>query len=104
MRQLVEDERGQLSSARVGLWLTVCVAVAVIGVDVHLTLAASTAFVPNTVYAVLATMFTAFASWAAGPRIAAYLAPQIGQIASGIGAARRNEPPFAGMDVGEDDR
>ena len=90
LRDLVTDERGHLSSARVGLWTTVAVTLVVVGIDVVLTLHGAQARVPNTVYGVLGTMFMAFASWAAGPRIAQYLGPQIGQVASGLASASRD--------------
>ena len=90
LNQLVEDEKGKLSAARVGLWITVGVSLVNFGVDVYLTLIAGKARIPNTVYALEGTMFTAFAAWAAGPRIAQYIGPQIGQVASGIAAAVRD--------------
>lgn len=92
-RTLVEDERGALSSARTGMWATVLVAYVSIGVDLYLVLTGGKHFVPNTVYGVLGTMFLAFASWAAGPRIAQYLGPQIGAVAQGLGAATRTDAP-----------
>ncbi|MEA3244798.1 MAG: hypothetical protein U9Q74_01450 [Gemmatimonadota bacterium] len=88
--ELIHDEKGKLSVARCGLWLTIGVALVVMAVDVHLVVSGAEARVPNTVYALLGTMFTAFAAWAGGPRIAQYLAPQVGQVASGIAAAARD--------------
>jgi hypothetical protein len=35
-------------------------------------------------------MFVAFASWAAGPRIAEYLAPQLGAVVQGLASAVRD--------------
>lgn len=99
LRELVSDEKGHLSTARVGLWVTMALAILTVGVDVALTVAAARAFIPNPVYALEGTMFTVFAGWAAGPRIAQYLLPQVGQIAQGIGASAR--PPHAGMDQDE---
>lgn len=89
IRELVSDEKHHLSSARVGLWITVLLAIGCFTVDVVLTIQHAAARIPNPVYATLGTMFTVFASWAAGPRIAQYIGPQIGQIASGIGASNR---------------
>ena len=91
IRQLVSDERNNLSSARVGLWVTVLLGMFCIGVDAALTLGRSSVRLPNTAYALLGTMFTVFASWAAGPRIAQYIGPQIGQIAAGLGASARDQ-------------
>lgn len=102
LRELISDESHHLSSARVGLWATVLESFVVVGVDVGLSLARFPTHIPNTVYVLLGTQFTVFAGWAAGPRIAKYLLPQIGQIAQGIGAANRDQPPFPGMDRGED--
>lgn len=90
LSQLIEDEKGKLSAARIGLWITVGVSLVNFGVDVWLTLVDGKARIPNTVYALEGTMFTVFAAWAAGPRIAQYLGPQVGQIASGIAAAVRD--------------
>jgi hypothetical protein len=89
LKELVTDEKGKLSASRVGLWLTLLSAGAVIAVDVYQTLQNKTP-IPNTVYSLQGTMFMAFASWAAGPRIAQYLGPQIGAVAQGIGAANRD--------------
>lgn len=90
LHQLIEDEKHKLSAARVGLWITVGLALATVGVDIHLTMIAALAHIPNTVYALEGTMFTAFAAWAGGPRIAQYLGPQIGAVATGIAAAIRD--------------
>ena len=96
---LVKDERGALSSARCGLWVTVALALLTVGVDVWLTLHGSKVSIPNPAYALEGTMFTVFATWAGGPRIAQYIGPQIGQVASGIGSAlRSNREPDARKD------
>lgn len=101
-RALVTDEQNKTSASRVGLWITVVLALVTVGVDIALTLRLAAQHIPNTVYALEGTMFTVFAAWAAGPRIAQYIGPQIGQIASGIAAATRDAmPPFPGMDTGE---
>lgn len=85
LRQLVTDETRKTSSARLGLWITVGMALITVGVDIALTLGSSASHIPNTVYALEGTMFTVFAAWAAGPRIAQYIGPQLGAIAQGIG-------------------
>ncbi len=90
LHQLIEDERRKLSASRVGLWSTMALALITIAVDVYVVLSGGKVFVPNTVYALEGTMFTAFAAWAAGPRIAQYLGPQVGAIASGIASAVRD--------------
>jgi hypothetical protein len=90
LHQLVEDEKGKLSASRVGLWLTVLLALTTVAVDIALTVHAVKAQIPNTVYSLEGTMFIAFASWAGGPRVAQYLGPQLGQVATGIAAATRD--------------
>lgn len=96
---LVKDERGALSSARCGLWVTVVLALVTVSIDVWLTVHGAKVSIPNTAYALEGTMFTVFASWAAGPRIAQYIGPQIGQVASGIASAvRSNREPDARKD------
>ena len=102
LRELVSDERHHLSSARIGVWVTLLCAIAVGGVDIWLTVTAAHFRIPNAVYSLFGTMFMAFASWAAGPRIAQYIGPQIGQVAQGIGASNRDQPPYPTMDKGED--
>lgn len=98
VRELVSDEKHHLSTARVGLWTTMVLTFATIAIDIVLTILAKHT-IPNAIYSLEGTMFTVFASWAAGPRIAQYIGPQIGQIAQGIGASAR--PPHDGMDQNE---
>jgi hypothetical protein len=85
--QILSDERGKLSAARVFLVSSLLFTAAVIVADALLW-----ATVPNAVYALLGTIFTGLLAWAAGPRIAQYIMPQIGAIAQGIGAASVREP------------
>lgn len=101
LRDLVLDERHHLSSARIGVWVTVLFVAVTGGVDIYLTVTGAHFRIPNAVYSTFGTMFMAFASWAGGPRIAQWIGPQIGQVAQGIGAANRDQPPFPGMDQGE---
>ena len=102
LHDLICDERGHISSARCGLWITVLATLVAFGIDAWLTLHGVAFRLPNTIYAIFGTMFTVFASWAAGPRIAQYIGPQLGQIAAGIGASARDQSPFPGMDHRED--
>lgn len=74
------DEQGNRSSARLLLWIVVLFALAMIAFDA-LTPAEMTA----SAYGLLGGMVTAFAAWAAGPRIAQYLAPGISAAFSRIG-------------------
>jgi len=97
--ELLADENGKLSAARVLLVATLAFTAVIIVIDSLLW-----ATVPNAAYALLGTIFTGLLAWTAGPRIAQYILPQIGAIASGIGAAlvepRRprlldNDPAFS---------
>jgi hypothetical protein len=87
IRQIVADETGKLSAARVLLSASLVFTAVIIVADSLLW-----ATVPNAAYALLGTIFTGLLAWAAGPRIAQYLLPQIGAVASGIGAALVREP------------
>src|SRR5262245_5144959 len=90
LHELFSDERGKISAARTGLWITVGCALATIGCDVYMTWLGGKSAIPNAAYSLEGTMFTAFAAWAGGPRIAQYLGPQVGQVALGIAAANRD--------------
>jgi hypothetical protein len=85
--QILADEKGKLSAARVLLVASLGFTAAIIVADSLLW-----ADVPNAAYALLGTIFTGLLAWTAGPRIAQYILPQIGAIASGIGASLTREP------------
>ena len=87
IRQILADEKGKLSAARVLLVATLVFTAVMIAADSLLW-----ATVPNAAYALLGTIFTGLLAWTAGPRIAQYILPQIGAIASGIGASLTREP------------
>jgi len=87
MIEIVKDERGSLSAARVFLLASLVFTAVIIVAD-----SLFWATVPNAAYALLGTIFTGLLAWAAGPRIAQHFGPQIGAIASGIGAALVREP------------
>ena len=87
IRQILADEKGNLSAARVLLVASLAFTAAIIIADSLLW-----ADVPNAAYALLGTIFTGLLAWTAGPRIAQYILPQIGAIAGGIGAATVREP------------
>jgi hypothetical protein len=80
--ELVEDERGRLSTARTLLWGWTAYSAAF--------LAVTWATVGNAVLAFLSTVEVALITWAAGPRIAQYLAPQVGRAADAVGQALRD--------------
>ena len=85
--QILADEKGNPSAARVLLVASLVFTATIIVADSLLW-----ATVPNAAYALLGTIFTGLLAWTAGPRIAQYLGPQIGAIASGIGASLTREP------------
>jgi hypothetical protein len=85
--QILADEKGKLSAARVLLVATLAFTAVIIVSDSLLW-----AEVPNAAYALLGTIFTGELAWTAGPRIAKHLLPQIGAVTSGIGAALTREP------------
>jgi len=87
IRQILADEKGKLSAARVLLVAKLAFTAIIIVADSMLW-----ATVPNAAYALLGTIFTGLLAWTAGPRIAQYFGPQIGAIASGIGASLTREP------------
>lgn len=87
IRQILADEKGKLSAARVLLVATLGFTAVIIIIDSLLW-----ATVPNAAYALLGTIFTGLLAWTAGPRIAQYILPQIGAVTSGIGAALTREP------------
>ena len=73
IRQILADEKGKLSAARVLLVATLAFTAVIIVIDSLLW-----ATVPNAAYALLGTIFTGLLAWTAGPRIAQYILPQIG--------------------------
>ena len=85
--QILSDEKSKLSAARVLLVISLAFTGFVIVID-----SVFSAIVPNAAYALLGTVFTGLLAWTAGPRIAQYLGPQIGAVASGIGSALTREP------------
>ena len=87
VKEILKDERGSLSAARTFLFASLVFAAAIIVADSLLW-----ATVPNAAYALMGTLGTGLLAWAAGPRIAQYILPQIGAVASGIGAALVREP------------
>ena len=87
IHQILADEKGKLSAARV--LLTACLAFTAVIIIADSLLWADVA---NAAYALLGTIFTGLLGWTAGPRIAQYFGPQVGGIASGIGSALKREP------------
>ena len=86
----LHDERGSRSSARVLLIGALLFAGALIVLD-------SLAWnVPGLAYVLMGTVCTGLLAWAAGPRIAQYVGPQLGGVAAAVATAARN--------AGTDDR
>jgi len=84
LSELVRDEEGRLSSARFSFWLTLLVSLTL----VVLSALSEAVALSAAAYALLGTIFTFTACWAAGPRVAKYLGPQIGRVVDAIGKAK----------------
>lgn len=81
--RLIADEQGKPSTARCAFWIVL------IWTILLMTLAAAGIFtVSSAAYALLGTIFTFTIVWAAGPRMAEYLAPQIGRAITSIAKAK----------------
>ena len=87
IKQVLLDEKGKVSAARLLLVCCLTFTAVLIAFDAILW-----ATVPNAAYALLGTIFTGLLAWAAGPRIAQYFGPQVGAVASGIGASLTRKP------------
>lgn len=95
-RQLLEDERGHLSTARTLLWVWSLFTLALI--------AFAWRELPNGVLSLLSGVEVALVAWAAGARIAQYLGPQVGATASAVGqslreAVQKRRDPEQGLEV-----
>ena len=81
MIEIVKDERGSLSAARVFLAASLIFTGAIIVLD-------STLWdVPEAVYSLLGGLAVGLVAWAGGPRVAQYLGPQVAGVAAGIAQA-----------------
>tara|TARA_R110002020_G_scaffold196394_1_gene397346 strand:- start:38 stop:358 length:321 start_codon:yes stop_codon:yes gene_type:complete len=79
--EILRDERGNLSAARTFLFASLLFTAVLIVLD-------STIWtVPESVYTLLGSLSVGLLAWAAGPRMAQYIGPQIGAVASGIAQA-----------------
>jgi hypothetical protein len=85
--QILSDEKGKPSAARILLCVCLAFTASIITADALLW-----ATVPNAAYALLGTIFTGLLAWTTGPRIAEYLGPQLGALTKGIAAATVREP------------
>ena len=88
IKEILTDERGSLSAARVLLTASMVFIAVIIVLD-------STFWdVPEPAYVLLGSWGIGLLAWAGGPRMAQYLAPQVGAVASGIAqAAKRLRRP-----------
>ena len=88
IKEILTDERGNLSAARVLLTASMLFIAVIIVLD-------STFWdVPEPAYVLLGSWGIGLLAWAGGPRVAQYLAPQVGAVASGIAqAAKRRRRP-----------
>jgi len=103
IKEILRDERGSLSAARIFLVCTLVFIGTLIVLD-------STIWnVPEVVYTLLGSIGMGLLAWAGGPRVAQYLGPQIGAVTAGIAKAvkgpRRpdlldNNPDFKEHDEG----
>ena len=81
MSGILRDERGSLSAARTFLLASLIFTAVLIVLD-------STVWtVPESVDTLLGSLDIGLLAWAGGPRVAQYLAPQVGAVASGIAQA-----------------
>ena len=83
---LIQDETGAVSTARTSFLVT-----GVVGLGLTVADAVSPAVtVPEPGYAFLGAIIGIAGAWAAGPRIAQYIGPALGQMVQGIGMAKRS--------------
>ena len=103
MIEIVRDEQGSLSAARVFL------AASLIFTGIIIVLDATIWYVTEPAYSLLGGLTVGLVAWAGGPRVAQYLAPQVGAVTSGIAQAAKglrrpelldNSPEFREDDEG----
>ena len=86
IREILTDERGTLSAARTFLFGSLVFTGTIIVLD-------STIWnVPEPAYVLLGSLVVGLLAWAGGSRMAQYLAPQVGAVASGISKSLTREP------------
>ncbi len=101
--EILKDERGSFSAARTFLFGSLVFTGTIIVLDSFMLA------VPEIAYTLLGSLNVGLVAWAGGPRVAQYLAPQIGAVASGIAQAVKspkrpklldNSPNFKEHDEG----
>jgi hypothetical protein len=80
---LIRDETGSVSSARVLLWVWTVVSLYLV--------VRHWPTVGNHVLAFLSTVELALIGWAAGPRVAQYLLPQLGAAVTAVAQSKRGD-------------
>jgi hypothetical protein len=86
--EILSDEQGKPSAARILLCVSLGFTMSIITLDAFFV------SIPNAAYSLLGVVFTGLLAWTAGPRIARYLAPQIGALAKGISSAAVRAAPI----------
>ena len=81
MNDILRDERGSLSAARIFL------AVSLFFTGIIIVLDSTIWEVPDPVYCLLGGLAVGLGAWAGGPRAMQYLGPQVAGMASGIAQA-----------------
>ena len=84
-KTILHDEQGNWSMGRILLLGSLVLTFLLIVIDTFVE-----AEVPGPAYALLGTVFTGLLAWVAGPRIAQYVGPQMGAVASGISQAAKS--------------
>ena len=88
LKEILRDEQGNLSAARFLLTSSM------LFIGILIILDSTLWDVPEPAYVLLGSWGIGLLAWAGGPRVAQYLAPQVGAVASGIAqAAKRLRRP-----------
>jgi len=81
IKEILTDERGSLSAARTLLTASL------IFIGVIIVLDSIVWDVPEPAYVLMGSLAVGLLAWAGGPRVAQYLGPQVGAVASSIAEA-----------------
>ena len=81
LSEILKDERGAFSAARTFLFASLVFTAVLIILD------STILDVPESVYTLLGSLDIGLLAWAGCPRVAQYLGPQVGAVASGIAQA-----------------
>lgn len=100
---ILADETGKRSLARVLLIVSLVITFVLVILDSILIGDVPVLDVPVPAYALLGTIFTGLLAWTAGPRIAQYVGPQMGAIASGLAKSVKRDRTAGVDDSRKDD-